>query len=333
MGIDLDVSQARTSLAKAADVANAYAEEWRRNARWYQTTAPGAGGGRRDGIDPREIAKSDNPLAKSVLDVGTQTNFTQITGGQALGYVSLDTRMARGTVRPDSFTLYQALPKSAAFQVVDYWPYIDDPGGALPGSATSGFSNVSNGTLSTNAGIYSLQNINLKLMLDGRAVTLALMAQNSFVSINEQENANAALTVLGTADWLNFWGNPNLFPNQFAGIASTIPSANIFDFQSFYNTNATLQGWSVPQALYNLIYEAAAVITSWGRFGRITHAMMTPITAGALSSLITTVLNNVVAGVRETSLMAGIIVDGDLQGMRTRMGSDPVPDGSDDHRA
>ena len=325
MGMDFDVGKMRGELAKSAEMSNLYAEEWRAHARWYQTTAPDAGGGKRNGIDPHELAKGSSPLAKAVLDVGTQTNFASITGGQSLGYVSLDTRVARGTVRPDSFTLYQALPKSAAYQVVDYWPYIDDPGGALPGSATSGFSNVQSGTLATNAGIYSLQNINLKLLLDGRAVTLALMAQNSFVSINEQENANAALTVLGTADWLSYWGNPTLFANQYTGLGSSTPSANIFDFQAFYNTNAALQGWSTSQTLFNMIYEVAAVITSWGRFGRITHALMTPATAGALSTLVTTVLNNIVVGMREAALMPGIIVDGDLQGMRTRMGPIQFP--------
>lgn len=320
-GVHFDAPKARGELAKAAEAQNAYAAERRRNPRYYQTTAPG--GGRRDFIDARELAKSD-PLAKSVLDVGTQTNFAQITGGQSLGYVSLDTKMARGTVRPDSFTLYQSLAKSAANQVVDYWPYIDDPGGALPGSATSGFSNVQSGTLATSAGIYSLQSVNLKLMLDGRAVTLALMAQNNFVSVNEQENANAALTVLGTADWLSYFGNSTLFPNQFNGLASTIPTANIFDFQTFFNTNANLQGWSSAQALYNLIYEASAVITSWGRFGRITHAFMTPVTAGALQGLVTTLLNQVInpgfSGDKQ-----GLVIDGDLQGMRTRMGPIQFP--------
>lgn len=325
MGMDIDVGKMRTELHKSAEIANVYAEEWRAHARWYQTTSPDSGGGRRNGIDPRELAKGSGPLAKAVLDIGTQTNFASITGGQSLGYVSLDTRVARGTVRPDSFTLHQALPKSPAYQVVDYWPYIDDPGGALPGSATSGFSNVQSGTLSTNAGIYSLQNINLKLMLDGRAVTLALMAQNSFVSINEQENANAALTVLATQDWLNYWGNPTIFANQYTGLASSIPSTNVFDFQAFYNSNAALQGWSTSQTLFNMIYEVAAVITSWGRFGRITHAFMTPNTAGALSSLVTTLLNNLVAGARENALMPGIVVDGDLQGMRTRMGPIQFP--------
>ena len=325
MGMDIDVGKMRAELHKSAEVSNVYAEEWRAHARWYQTTAPDAGGGRRYGIDPRELAKGNSPLAKAVLDIGTQTNFASITGGQSLGYTSLDTRVARGTVRPDSFTLHQALPKSAAYQVVDYWPYIDDPGGALPGSATSGFSNVQSGTLATNAGIYSLQNINLKLMLDGRAVTLALMAQNSFVSINEQENANAALTVLQTANWLNYWGNPTLFANQYTGLGSSTPTSNIFDFQAFYNTNAALQGWSNAQTLFNMIYECAAVTTSWGRFGRTTHAFMTPNTAGALSSLVTTLLNNIVAGVRENTLMPGIVVDGDLQGMRTRMGPIQFP--------
>lgn len=321
-GVDFSTAQAREELHKAAAPANAYAAEWRRNPRYYQTTAPG--GGRRDSIDPYELSKSD-PLAKAVLDVGTQTNFAQITGGQSLGYVSLDTRVARATVRPDSFTLYQMLGKSAAYQVVDYWPYIDDPGGALPGSATSGFSSVQSGTLATNAGIYSLQNINLKLMLDGRAVTLALMAQNNFVSINEQENANAALTVLGTADWLSYHGNSTLYPNQFTGLDSSIPTANIFDFQNFYNTYAVLQGWSTSQTLYNLIYEAAAVITSWGRFGRITHALMTPTTAGALQSLVTTLLNQVVNWPSSMRDKPGIVVDGDLQGMRTRMGPIQFP--------
>lgn len=323
-GVDFDGAKARMELAKAAEPQNAFAREWREHPRWYQTTAPGEGGGRRRMIDAQELAKSD-PLAKAVLDVGSQTNFAQITGGQSLGYVSLDTRMARGTVRPDSFTLYQALSKSAAYQIVDYWPYIDDPGGALPGSATSGFSNVQTGTLATNAGIYSLQNINLKLMLDGRAVTLALMAQNNFVSINEQENANAALTVLQTADWMCYEGNPTLFPNQFTGLLNSTPSTNIFDFTSFYTANASLQGWSTSQTIYNMIYEVAAVVTSWGRFGRITHAFMTPTTAGALQSLVTTLLNNITNWPESLRDKPGIVVDGDLQGMRTRMGPIQFP--------
>ena len=317
-GVELNSLAVREALAKAAEPANAYAEAWRHRAREYQSMSP-------DGVrrrDMRDVEKS-NPLAKAVLDVGTQTNLTSVTGGQSLGFVSLDTRVARATVRPDSFTLYNALAKSAAYQVVDYWPYIDDTGGALPGSATSGFSNVSSGTLATNAGIYSLQSVNLKLMLDGRAVTLALMAQNNFVSVNEQENANAALTVLSTADWLCYHGNPTLWPNQFGGLNATIPTANIFDYQQFFTTNGTLQGWSSAQALFNMIYEVSAVVTSWGRFGRTTHAFMTPVTAGSLQSLVTTLLNNITNWT--SGNQRGIIVNGDLQGMMTRYGPIQFP--------
>lgn len=320
-GVELDGASARTELAKSARAANEYAREWRRNARAYQTMHED-GRGRRSEIDERELVKG-NPLAKAVLDVGTSQNYASITGGQSLGFFSLDTRMARGTVRPDSFTLYQALAKSAAFQVVDYWPYVDDTGGALPGSSTSGFSNVQSGTLSTNTGIYSLQSVNLKLMLDGRAVSLALMAQNNFISVNESENANAALSVLSTADWMAYHGNSTLFPNQSVGLSSSTPTANIFDFQAFYNTNASLQGWSTSQTLYNMIYEVAAVITSWGRFGRITHAFMTPTTAGALQSLVTTLLNQVTNWPQGDG--NGIVVNGDLQGIRTRMGPIQFP--------
>jgi hypothetical protein len=319
-GVDMDSSRTREALHKSAESANAYADEWRHRARWYQSMSPDATMRRRDSMD--EVYKS-NPLAKAVLDVGTQTNLTSVTGGQSLGFVSLDTRMARATVRPDSFTLYQALRKSAAFQVVDYWPYIDDTGGALPGSATSGFSNVSSGTLPTNAGIYSLKSVNLTLMLDGRAVTMALMSQNNFVSINEQENANSALTVLSTADWMCYHGNPTLWPNQFGGLGTLIPTSNIFDYQQFYATNATLQGWSTAQALFNMIYEVAGVITSWGRNGRSTHAFMTPATAGSLQSLVTTLLNNITNWT--TGAQRGIIVNGDLQGMHTRYGPIQFP--------
>ena len=321
-GVEFNGSQAREELAKSAAPANALARQWRDHARWYQSMSPDASMARRDSIDVRELAKSD-PLAKAVLDVGTVTNFTQITGGQSLGYVSLDTRMARATVRPDSFTLYQSLSKSAAFQVVDYWPYIDDPGGALPGSATSGFSNVSSGTLGTNAGIYSLQSVNLKLMLDGRAVTMSLMSQNNFVSINEQENANSALTVLQTADWMCYHGNSTLFPNQFGGLDTLTPTSNIFDYQQFYANNATLQGWSSAQALFNMIYEVGAVVTSWGRFGRTTHAFMTPATAGSLQSLVTTLLNNITNWT--SGSQRGIVVNGDIQGMHTRFGPIQFP--------
>lgn len=321
-GFNFDPKTALPALAKSEDAMNEIAREMRAHARWYQTMAPGD---QHAPIDFNTIPRvfKGSALAKAVLDVGSSQNYGSITGGQSLGYFSLDTRMARGTVRPDSFTLYQALAKSAAYQVVDYWPYIDDPGGALPGSATSGFSNVQSGTLATNAGIYSLQSINLKLMLDGRAVTLALMAQNNFVSVNEQENANAALTVLQTANWLNYHGNPTLFPNQFTGLGSSTPTANIFDFQQFYNANATLQSWSTAQALYNMIYETAAVVTSWGRFGRITHAMMTPTTAGSLQSLVTTLLNQVTTLPRGDG--NGLIVNGDLQGILTRMGPIQFP--------
>jgi hypothetical protein len=329
-GSDFNPVLAKSELEKPMELVNVLAAERRAHPRWYQGVAPpwgqdnlGQDSGRMHGfgsrgdIDPRQLMKS-GVLSKAVLDVGTATNFSQITGGQSLGYVSLDTRIARGTVRPDSFTLYQMLPKSAAYQVVDYFAYVDDTGGALPGSATTGFSNVSSGTLATNAGIYALQSINLKLMQDGRAVTMALMAQNNFVDVVAQENANAALTVLGTADWMSYFGNSTLFTNQFNGLASTTPAANIFDYQQFYAANAAIQGWSPPETLYNMIYEVGGQVTSWGRFGRITHALMTPVTLGALASLVTNLLNNIVNN--QFNMAPGIVVDGDLQGMRTRYG-------------
>jgi hypothetical protein len=259
-----------------------------------------------------ELRKSGQlPVAKANLDVGTLTTFASITGGQTLGYVSLDTQMARGTVRPGSFTLYQALAKTRAFQVVDFWPSATDTGGPPPGAAF---------------GKYQLNNIQLKLVTNGRAITTALAAQNSFVDITAQENINAALTCLETINWACYWGASANFSNQFAGAYSQIPSGNVVDYQVWYNSQAASQGWSPQQALFNLIYQWSAQITKYNRFGRITHAFMSPTCAGSLQGLVTTVLNNIVTEI--TDRMGGpspIVVNGDLQGMRTRFGEIQFP--------
>lgn len=277
----------------------------------------------------------DAPIAKANLDVGTLTNFASITGGQSLGYVSLDVQMARGTVRPGSFTLYQALHKTRAYQVVDYWAYASDTGGPLPGAAFQGFSSVGTGTLSTSAGKYLLENITLKLAVNGRAITTALAAQNSFVDVTAQENINAALSVLESLNWASYWGNPTLYANQFLGVynqinnfnlnATTGNGQNVIDFQSWNNSYASAQGWSPQQSLFNLIYQWAGQITNYNQFGRITHAFMSPSCAGSLQGLATTLLNNIVAGFASSSEAHPIVVNGDLQGMQTRFGQIQFP--------
>lgn len=271
------------------------------------------------------LAKSGE-ITKANLDVGTLTNFASITGGQSLGYVSLDTQMARGTTRPNSFTLYQCLHKSAAFQVVDYWSYAYGTGGGLPGTAFQGYGNVSSGTLQTSAGQYELLNITLKLAVNGRAITTALAAQNSFVDISAQENINAALVVLETINWTCYWGNPAIWSNQFQGIAGLIPTANVFDYNTFAASFSGVNGWSQAQTTFNLIYEAAALITSYKQYGRITHAFMSPLVAGSLQTLTTTILNNILTVMSPAQeRLTGIVVDGDLQGMRTRFGEIQFP--------
>lgn len=273
-----------------------------------------------------DIRKS-SPLMKANLDVGTLTNLASVTGGQSMGYVSLDTQLARGTVRPNSFTLYQALNKTRAFQVVDFWPYASDTGGGLPGTAFQGFAAAGTGTLATVAGIYQLESLQLKLGVNGRAITTALAAQNSFVDIAAQENINAAITILESFNWASYWGDSSVFANQFNGLAAVsggVPAANIVDFQGWFNSYGASQGWSTQQGLFNLIYQWAAQITSYNQFGRITHAFMSPTCAGSLQGLVTTLLNNIVTGVG-VSDVKGVIVNGDLQGMQTRFGEIQFP--------
>lgn len=276
---------------------------------------------------PAPIAKSaEGVVSKAELDVGTLTDFSQITGGQSLGYVSLDTRLARSTVRPSSFTLYQHLDKSAANQVVDYWAAATSTGGALPGAAFSSYSGVGAGTLSTNAGEYELNNITLRLLVDGRAITTALAAQNSFVNVSEQETTNAALSILSSVNWANYFGNPTLYANQFEGLYYSIPAANFFDFNEFYTSGpAVAEGWSKSLTLFNLIYEAAAQLTSFNTFGHITHAFMSPTAMGSMEGLTQQQLNNILNEFSAHQGRAPIWDNGNLMGMRTRFGDIQYP--------
>lgn len=259
-------------------------------------------------------------LLKADLDVGNLTNFSQITGGQALGFVSLDTQLARGTVRPKSFTLHQALKKSAAYQIVDYWSYAQSTGGPLPGQAFANYSSVTAGALNTSAGLYELKNITLKMALDGRAITTALAAQNSFVNIGEQETANASLSVLESVNWTNYWGNGAIYSNQPTGIYAQLPSQNVFNFYDYYNTVASPKGVSQPQAVFDFIYEGVAQINSYRAYGRPTHAFMDPTAYGSLQGLSTTLLNNIVNDFSERMNTRALTINGDLRGMRTAFG-------------
>jgi hypothetical protein len=275
------------------------------------------------GSFPSSLVKATLPsnFAKADLDVGTLTDFSQITGGQALGFVSLDTNMARGTIRPRSFTLYQALRKTPAYQVVDYWPYVESTGGAAPGAAYSSFQNAALNPLQTNAGDYELENIELKLAYDARAVSIALAAQNSFVDIMEQETANAALAILESVDYACFFGNAALYDNQpnglYAALSTQAPS-NIFNAFAEFQGSA-YAGLSVPQSIFNLIYSVAASVSDYGRFGRITHAFMGPYTVATLQSLVTTQLNNVINQITEL-MSRSIVVNGNIRGIQTTFG-------------
>jgi hypothetical protein len=317
MGMDLNPVLKSFETGELARM-NAVSRAFRRNSRAKQFSSWSAG------MAP-EMVKS---ISKSTLDVGSLTNLANVTGGQALGLVSMDTRMARGTVRPKSFTLYNALNKTMAGQIVDYWAYASDTGGGLPGTVFQSYSSQSTGSLSPNSGSYNLKFLNLKLAVDPRAITMALAQQNSFVNVAEQESTNAALNILSSIDWSLYWGTPALWPNQPQGIYGLIPAGNIVDWWTYYNS-APVQaaGISHQQALFNLIYQQTGFITSWRQFGQITHAFMTPATIGDLQSLVTSGLRNIVEDLTsfERTGSRAIVVNGELVGMNTRFGDIQFP--------
>jgi len=297
--------------------ANAIAKAYRRNTRAYQSSAADLDA--RKEMGEEHFAKSQAAFRKSVLDVGYLTDLAALTGGQTLGMVSMDYRLARGTVRPDSFTLYNVLKKTRANQMVDFWPYASSVGGQLPGSAYAATANQTSGTLSTNNGTYTNKYIDLKMLVDGRALSVALAAQNSFVDIAEQESANAAINILSSQDWSIYWGNPAIYSTQPQGIYGLIPTANVYDFFALYN--ASTGTLSTQQFMYNLIYEVAGKIAS-RNYGRTTHTFGQPEFIADMQQLVTTKFDN---WLNLPGVPQGIVVNGDLQGTRTRFGDIQFP--------
>ena len=294
----------QTTLAKA----NATARAFRKNPRGDMPTASEA-------MSPEAYRAA---MAKSTLDVGTLTNLANVTGGQTFGIISLDMKAARGTVRPRSFTLYNCLNKSMANQVVDYWPYISDIGGSLPGSAFATFASQTSTPLYNN-GNYQLKYINLALAYDARALTVALAAQNSYLDTAEQENANAALNILQSVNWATYWGNPTVFTTQPLGVFSQLFARNTVNFRSYAVANSSL-GLSNQQLMYNCIYELAAAISGFQGFGQTTHVFGSNYLWADMQSLVTTKLDNWVNAAGLGLKAAGLVVNGDLQGMKTRFG-------------
>lgn len=305
------------NMEKAVAPHNIMAKNFRENTRANPNTL----------MTPSDVRKAHPQLAKAALDVGSMANLSQVTGGQSLGYVSLDVQMARGTIRPNSFTLYNSLNKTAAYQVVDFWSYASSTGGGAPGTAYMSTGSVANGSLNTSAGEYELKQITLKLAVDGRAITTALAAQNSYVNVVEQENTNAALTVMESVNWSNYWGKSSVYPNMPDGIYASIlqyAPENIYDYTAYANQTSGL-GLPAAQTLFNQIMEVSAEITRYRAYGVITHAFMSPVVMGAMQTLVTGTLNNVVNNITSRMERDGIVVHGDLQGMKTRFGNIQFP--------
>jgi len=295
--------------------ANAVAKALRENPRAYGQRAPLPSEVMGDSYVP-----SRDGFAKSTMDVGYLTDLAALTGGQALGLISMDTRVIRGTVRPDSATLYNMLRKTRANQMVDFWVQALSTGGALPGSGFAATSSVTTGSIAANNGSYNTAYTTLKMLIDGRAMTVALAAQASFVDLQEQESANAAISQISSMDWAIYWGNSTLYSTQPNGLASLIPSANIYDFQASYAGSSLSQ----QQFLYNFIYEIAGIQES-RQYGRTTHAFMDPLVAGDIQSLVTSRLDNWLNAGPNSSTHQPLIVNGDFRGMKTRFGDIAFP--------
>ena len=224
----------------------------------------------------------------------------------------------KGRVFPVCGNTWHMLHKTPASQIVDFWVYAAEIGQSLVGTDFTSFASQTS-TPAFQNGLYDTKTLNLKLAVNGRAITMALANQNSFINIVDQEEASGALAILQTIEWNLYWGNPTFYPNQPLGIAGQLIASNIFDFSTYIQSPEVVSsGISAQQALFNLIYEAAGEISGFRVNGNITHALMPNTTIADLQTLVTTQLRNIVEG--GSNYNQAIVPNGNLHGMRTRFG-------------
>jgi hypothetical protein len=195
---------------------------------------------------------------RKALESGYGTDVATLQGGGALRIQSLESTMLSTIQENQHFALFNELAKTNATATVDEWTEQSSVGGFLGGST-----NTETGDIPQATGDYARRVGLVKFLMTRREVSYVSVVGNNIVEAEAIEAQNGALQLLTDAEFLCFEGDASVVPTEYDGIGVQIASLNdeehIFD-----NEGKPLNSIHLPS-------KAAAMISSYGNFGRATH--------------------------------------------------------------
>ena len=212
-------------------------------------------------------------LRKS-LDAGTATDVATLTGGQALSIQSLDHTLQATLADNKEFKLFNALSKMPAGNTVDEWTEATSQGG-FPGSTA----NSQTGAIAAAQGSYARRTALVKYLMTMCQVSFAQSLVNTIVQSEATENMMGTLRLLRDVEHLSFYGDSDVVPTEFDGIAKQLISLGSSDHIVSAGA-APLSGLGATGL--QTIASAAATIGGLGNFGTPTHLFTSPLAASDL---------------------------------------------------
>lgn len=222
---------------------------------------PGAHIPQQDGFMFTEV----QDFAKAVTSGNYETDVAALSGGEALRLQSLEGTLLTTIEDHDHFVLFNMLNKSNAGATVDEYTVKDRIGG-FPGS---GF-NSELGDISEEEGTYQRKVLQIKYLMTQRQVSVVQRTQKTLVDTMADQNQDAILELLRSAEWGCFYGDSASSSVEFDGIfaqmqgdALTNNADHLYDMRG-----ASLSAMAVE------IVESAQFIAGFGNFGRLSDMFM-----------------------------------------------------------
>lgn len=154
---------------------------------------------------------------RKAVVAGYGTDVAALTGGGALRLQSLEPTLLKAIQEEDDFKLFNALAKSSATATVDEYTRKLRIGG-VPG----GTFNSELGVIPESAGEYERKAGFVKFLMTMRAVSAVQRSQKTLIDTMADQNMDATLELLTSAEWGCFYGQASCSPVEFDGIFPTI---------------------------------------------------------------------------------------------------------------
>lgn len=264
--------------------------------------ASGVGGG----VLPMQMG--DLEALRKSLDAGTATDVATFTGGQALSIQSLDHTLQATLADNKEFKLFNALAKMPAGNTVDEWTEATSQGG-FPGSSA----NTQTGAIATAQGTYARRTALVKFLMTQCQVSFAQSLVDTIVQSEAQENQMGTLRLLRDVEHLSFYGDSDVVPTEFDGIAKQLISLGSSD-HIISAGGGPLSGTGATGL--QTIASAAATIGGLGNFGTPTHLFISPLSASDLDVNLDPAyrvpLNNGAAATLGTPVRGIVTAQGDI---------------------